>query len=134
MAAVVEGNRAWVALLRGDLAEARRSGARSLRQKLVLNDQLGLVFALEWAACLAAAEGHLTQVGRLFAAADAGRVMLGTPMPANEAQLCATAKAEVAIGLDAATLAAAKAEGERLSLAEACTEALSALVQDQGTC
>jgi predicted ATPase/transcriptional regulator with XRE-family HTH domain len=127
MFAVAEGNRAWVELLRGDLAEARRLGAHSLQQKLVLNDRLGLVFALEWAACLAAAEGRLTLAGHLFGAADAGRVMLGTPVPANEAQLCAPAQAAIAMGLDAASLAAARAAGERLSLAEACAEALGAM-------
>jgi predicted ATPase/transcriptional regulator with XRE-family HTH domain len=130
MAAVVESNRAWVALLRGDLAEARRLGAHSLRQKQELNDRLGLVFALEWAACLAAAEGHLTLAARLFGAAGAGRVMLGTPVPANEAQLCAPAQAAVAAGLDAAVAARARAEGERLSLTEACAEALDMLADE----
>jgi predicted ATPase/transcriptional regulator with XRE-family HTH domain len=127
MTAVIEGNQAWVALLRGELPEARRLGAHTLRQKQKLNDRLGLVFALEWTACLAVAEGHLTTAARLIGAANAGRMMLGTPIPANEAHLCAPTLASISTGPDAPILAAARAAGERLSLAEACEEALAAL-------
>jgi tetratricopeptide (TPR) repeat protein len=113
-----------VAYAQGDDMRA----AAVLREALVVQEQQGLKGmigeSLERFAGLALRHGRAARAARLFGAAEALRTALGAPLPPSERTDYDRDVASSRAQLDAATFAAAWAQGRALPLEQAIADAL----------
>ncbi|HEU5099251.1 MAG TPA: tetratricopeptide repeat protein [Roseiflexaceae bacterium] len=82
---------------------------------------------------LAAAEHQPTRALRLRAAADAAFQMVGTPLPLATGELAERGRTQAMLVVDAATQAAAHAEGQAMTLEQAVAYALEEAPPEIGT-
>ncbi len=113
------------AFYQGDYGHARALFAESLTLYQDLGDKAGIAAALERLAAVAGVEGYAARAACLFGTAEALRAAIAIPLPPvdrrEQAQAVTTARAQ----LDAATWAAAWAEGQAMTTEEAVQYALT---------
>lgn len=130
-----EGNQWLIAIILAYLAMAAidqsdyRRAKTQLIESLTLLRELGerwqTAHTLEVCACLAVTQGHLVQAAHIFGAAEALREILSAPMLLFQRQFTERGVAALRTQLDAATLAAAWAEGRAMTLEQAVAYALN---------
>jgi predicted ATPase/transcriptional regulator with XRE-family HTH domain len=121
--AVTLNNLGNVALSEDDLPRARALQAESLAAFGELGDKRGLVWCLDSLAAIAAATGDWPAAVRLIGAATANRAALGVPATAPEPAAYDRHLAGARAALAPAAVALAWADGEHLTLDQACAAA-----------
>jgi predicted ATPase len=115
----------YVALRQGDARRARAIFAESQRQFNEASSKIGVVFALEGLASLAAARGQPERAVRLLGWADAMRAAVGERRPPVEQADLDRDLGTVRSQLDEAAFAAAYAEGRAMTIEQAVAYALT---------
>jgi DNA-binding NarL/FixJ family response regulator len=123
---IAQGTLGWLALAAGDQTGAKQLAASSLRSALAFDAPWIVANALALVAGVALAAGDSSGAARLLGAADAGRVLAGSVTFYHHGQYVDLVT-RVRAALGPQTFAAAAAEGSRLALSDAATEAWAVL-------
>src|SRR5579884_857252 len=114
-----------VALNTGDPAAARARCEESLAIRRELGDKQGIAESMESLASLAAAQGQMQRASRLWAAAQALREAIGSPLPPNEREKHDRNLAIVREALGESAFAIAWEQGQAMTIEQAMAYTLS---------